>query len=85
MVSEFSFTVLKSPLTFYTTNLSQSLVFCYVLGTDGILLGAETFRGQYPVDAIKTVGRICAEVRFLSTNNSHHFIAVEFKHLNLCC
>ncbi|KAM3293453.1 hypothetical protein ACQJBY_036796 [Aegilops geniculata] len=32
-------------------------------GTDGILLGAETLRGQYPVDAVRTVGRICAEVR----------------------
>ncbi|KAJ3671606.1 hypothetical protein LUZ60_007685 [Juncus effusus] len=30
-------------------------------GTDGILLGAETLRGPYPVDAIKTVSRICAE------------------------
>lgn len=31
-------------------------------GTDGILLGAETLRGLYPVETIKTVGRICAEV-----------------------
>ncbi|XXG39337.1 hypothetical protein AAC387_Pa01g0324 [Persea americana] len=30
-------------------------------GTDGILLGAETLRGLYPVETIKTVGRICAE------------------------
>ncbi|KAJ6805741.1 pyruvate kinase 1, cytosolic-like [Iris pallida] len=30
-------------------------------GTDGILLGAETLRGLYPVEAINTVGRICAE------------------------
>ncbi|KAK3119952.1 hypothetical protein QOZ80_9AG0678490 [Eleusine coracana subsp. coracana] len=30
-------------------------------GTDGILLGAETLRGLYPVDAVNTVGRICAE------------------------
>ncbi|RCV37857.1 hypothetical protein SEVIR_8G098500v4 [Setaria viridis] len=30
-------------------------------GTDGILLGAETLRGLYPVDAVSTVGRICAE------------------------
>ncbi|XP_010269337.1 PREDICTED: pyruvate kinase 2, cytosolic-like [Nelumbo nucifera] len=30
-------------------------------GTDGILLGAETLRGLYPVESIKTVGRICAE------------------------
>ena len=31
-------------------------------GTDGILLGAETLRGLYPVDAVSIVGRICAEV-----------------------
>ncbi|PKA66767.1 Pyruvate kinase, cytosolic isozyme [Apostasia shenzhenica] len=30
-------------------------------GTDGILLGAETLRGLYPVEAIRTVGSICAE------------------------
>lgn len=30
-------------------------------GTDGILLGAETLRGLYPVETITTVGRICAE------------------------
>ena len=31
-------------------------------GSDGILLAAETLRGLYPVEAIETVGRICAEV-----------------------
>ena len=31
-------------------------------GTDGILLGAETLRGLYPVDVVSIVGRICAEV-----------------------
>lgn len=31
-------------------------------GADGILLGPETLRGMYPIEAIKTVGRICAEV-----------------------
>ncbi|KAL7225414.1 hypothetical protein ACSBR1_020732 [Camellia fascicularis] len=30
-------------------------------GTDGILLGPETLRGLYPIEAIRTVGRICAE------------------------
>ncbi|XP_058205662.1 pyruvate kinase 2, cytosolic-like [Rhododendron vialii] len=30
-------------------------------GADGILLGPETLRGMYPIEAIKTVGRICAE------------------------
>jgi len=34
-------------------------------GTDGILLGAETLRGLYPVETIKTVGRICAKVSSL--------------------
>jgi pyruvate kinase len=32
------------------------------VGTDAILLGAETLRGLYPVDTISTVGKICAEV-----------------------
>uniref|UniRef100_A0A1D1YGS9 Pyruvate kinase n=1 Tax=Anthurium amnicola TaxID=1678845 RepID=A0A1D1YGS9_9ARAE len=41
-------------------------------GTDGILLGAETLRGLYPVDAIKTVGRICAEAENVY-NQSLHF------------
>ncbi|XP_042515192.1 pyruvate kinase 1, cytosolic-like [Macadamia integrifolia] len=30
-------------------------------GSDGILLGAETLRGLYPVETISTVGKICAE------------------------
>ncbi|RDX99707.1 Pyruvate kinase 1, cytosolic, partial [Mucuna pruriens] len=30
-------------------------------GSDAILLGAETLRGQYPVETISTVGKICAE------------------------
>ncbi|KAJ4978222.1 hypothetical protein NE237_009002 [Protea cynaroides] len=30
-------------------------------GTDGILLGAETLRGLYPIETIRTVGRICFE------------------------
>jgi pyruvate kinase len=36
-----------------------------IIGTDAILLGAETLRGLYPVEAITTVGKICAEVRML--------------------
>ena len=31
-------------------------------GADGILLGAETFGGLYPVEAIKIVRKICSEV-----------------------
>lgn len=41
-------------------------------GTDGILLGAETLRGLYPVEAVKTVGRICAEAERVY-NQSHHY------------
>ncbi|XP_077213699.1 pyruvate kinase 2, cytosolic-like [Tasmannia lanceolata] len=41
-------------------------------GTDGILLGAETLRGLYPVETIKTVGRICAEAENVY-NHSLHF------------
>ncbi|KAF3775380.1 Pyruvate kinase 2 [Nymphaea thermarum] len=41
-------------------------------GTDGILLGAETLRGLYPVETIRTVGRICAEAEVVS-NQSFHF------------
>lgn len=41
-------------------------------GTDGILLGAETLRGLYPVEAIKTVGRICAEAESVY-NQALHF------------
>ncbi|XP_072981544.1 pyruvate kinase 1, cytosolic-like isoform X1 [Typha angustifolia] len=41
-------------------------------GTDGILLGAETLRGLYPVETIKTVGRICAEAEIVY-NQSQQF------------
>ncbi|XWS66266.1 hypothetical protein CRYUN_Cryun05aG0184900 [Craigia yunnanensis] len=30
-------------------------------GSDAIILGAETLRGLYPVEAVSTVGKICAE------------------------
>ena len=30
-------------------------------GVDGILLGAETLRGKYPVETIKTVSSICRQ------------------------
>jgi hypothetical protein len=39
--------------------------FIFTSGSDAILLGAETLRGLYPVETISTVGRICAEVKFL--------------------
>ncbi|KAL6987262.1 pyruvate kinase [Sarracenia purpurea var. burkii] len=41
-------------------------------GADGILLGPETLRGLYPVEAVKTVGRICAEAEVVC-NQSLHF------------
>ncbi|CAA7400374.1 unnamed protein product [Spirodela intermedia] len=44
-------------------------------GTDGILLGAETLRGLYPVEAIKTVGRICFEAESVY-NQPIHFKAI---------
>lgn len=28
-------------------------------GVDGILLGAETLRGEYPVDSVATIAQIC--------------------------
>ncbi|OAY40245.1 pyruvate kinase 1, cytosolic isoform X1 [Manihot esculenta] len=41
-------------------------------GADGILLGAETLRGLYPIETIKVVGRICAEAETVC-NHSVHF------------
>ncbi|XAR68431.1 Pyruvate kinase [Bertholletia excelsa] len=41
-------------------------------GADGILLGPETLRGLYPIEAIRTVGRICAEAEVVY-NQSLHF------------
>ena len=35
------------------------------LGSDAILLGAETLRGLHPVETISIVGKICAEVNSL--------------------
>lgn len=34
----------------------------FLVGSDAILLGAETLRGLYPVETISTVGKINAEV-----------------------
>ncbi|PIA48156.1 hypothetical protein AQUCO_01400620v1 [Aquilegia coerulea] len=46
-------------------------------GTDGILLGAETLRGLYPVETIKTVGRICAEAESVYNQALHYKRAVK--------
>ena len=35
-------------------------------GVDGIMLGAETLRGQYPVEAVSTVLGICRQVSVTS-------------------
>ncbi|XP_078434119.1 pyruvate kinase 2, cytosolic-like [Wolffia australiana] len=40
-------------------------------GADGILLGAETLRGLYPVEAVRTVGRICAEAEIVYDHSAH--------------
>ncbi|XP_021744522.1 pyruvate kinase 1, cytosolic-like [Chenopodium quinoa] len=34
-------------------------------GADGILLGGETFGGLYPIEAIKTVRKICSEAEYV--------------------
>ncbi|KAK8952061.1 hypothetical protein KSP39_PZI004553 [Platanthera zijinensis] len=44
-------------------------------GADCILLGAETLRGVYPVEAIRTVGSICAEAETVS-NQPNQFKAI---------
>ncbi|KAF5191416.1 Pyruvate kinase 1, cytosolic [Thalictrum thalictroides] len=46
-------------------------------GADGILLGAETLRGLYPVETIKTVGRICAEAESVYNQALHYKRAVK--------
>ena len=43
-----------------------------VLGSaDGILLGAETFRGKFPVDSVRTVLSICKEAEATFDNEAH--------------
>ncbi|KAH0434502.1 hypothetical protein IEQ34_026806 [Dendrobium chrysotoxum] len=46
-------------------------------GTDGILLGAETLRGLYPIEAISTVGRICAEAESVSNQSIQFKVIVK--------
>ena len=51
-----------------------------VLGSaDGILLGAETFRGNFPVDSVKTVLAICKEAE-LAFDNVGHFNNIMLMH-----
>ncbi|THU49857.1 hypothetical protein C4D60_Mb06t13980 [Musa balbisiana] len=49
--------------TRHAEDVRQAREFLSKLGSDAILLGAETLRGLYPVETISTVGRICYEVR----------------------
>ncbi|KAF7848094.1 hypothetical protein BT93_L2304 [Corymbia citriodora subsp. variegata] len=41
-------------------------------GADGIMLGAETLRGLYPVESIKIVGKICAEAENVYNHTLHY-------------
>jgi len=53
---------LFSERTAEIVTVSIDLIFVDDLGSDAILLGAETHRGLYPVETVRTVGRICFEV-----------------------
>ncbi|WVY99021.1 hypothetical protein V8G54_031172 [Vigna mungo] len=48
-------------------------------GSDAILLGAETLRGQYPVETISTVGKICAEAE--KVHNQDLYFKKAVKHV----
>ncbi len=47
-------------------------------GADGILLGAETLRGRYPVSTVETITKICrqAEKVFDHVHHFDHLMAV---------
>ncbi|KAK4749864.1 hypothetical protein SAY87_027313 [Trapa incisa] len=47
-------------------------------GADGIMLGAETLRGLYPVDAVRTVGRISAEAEHVYNHTLHYKRLIKF-------
>ncbi|ESW15834.1 hypothetical protein PHAVU_007G106100 [Phaseolus vulgaris] len=47
-------------------------------GSDAILLGAETLRGQYPVETISTVGKICAEAEKVHNQDLYFKKAVKY-------
>ena len=46
-------------------------------GVDGILLGAETLRGKYPVDTVKTVTSIARAAEDVFDHNSHYEYLME--------
>uniref|UniRef100_A0A7S0RHC8 Pyruvate kinase n=1 Tax=Chlamydomonas leiostraca TaxID=1034604 RepID=A0A7S0RHC8_9CHLO len=41
-------------------------------GVDGILLGAETLRGKYPLDAVRTVASICRAAEAVFDHSNHY-------------
>lgn len=45
-------------------------------GVDGVLLGAETLRGQYPVLTVQTVVRLCRAAELHFDYRSHHELMV---------
>ena len=40
-------------------------------GVDGVLLGAETLRGKYPVETVRTVLAICRQAELTFDHESH--------------
>ena len=40
-------------------------------GVDGVLLGAETLRGHYPVETVRTVLAICRQAELTFDHESH--------------
>lgn len=46
-------------------------------GVDGILLGAETLRGKYPLDAVRTVASICRAAESVFDHGSHYEYLME--------
>lgn len=54
-------------------------------GVDGILLGAETLRGKYPVQTVQTILAICRQAEKAFDHNYHfeHLMAVSALHTPL--
>ena len=54
-------------------------------GVDGILLGAETLRGKYPVQTVQTILAICRQAEKAFDHNYHfeHLMAVNALHTPL--
>lgn len=46
-------------------------------GVDGILLGAETLRGKYPLDAVRTVASICRAAEEVFDHSNHYEYLME--------